>query len=376
MAKELTEEGIDGTQRYLLYDNSGMAGPGLFHNYHNLRCFLLEASLLRRIAVIQNLRLNPKHNFGVPVSGDPERYCTLPPQETGQDQQPIRWIRFEEFEPELKCTASSQIRYIGENEGHYISQENDRRYKVIVRKVNPGRVYRSLVSNWLREGRLLDFSTMPPLPASKEVKSLAEVILKSMGLSAALSEEKNRHLTPTEDGFYACLHLRWSDRAKQYGFVMRQFLTARAIRSRLNRIADLPRGSHLYIMSDHWDRGYFDLLKRDYKVWRYYDFPQLRSLVPDTERGGQNRLRSDNFFLFAVELELMRRAAVRVQTEKKGFWLTLQPLRETAEKQHYLFQRPDAYRKVQKIWRLLNRPARAFRKCRRSFLNLLGSGTK
>ena len=387
MAKEFTEEGIDGTQRYLLYDDSEWHGAGLLHNYSNLRCLLLEASLLRRIAVIQNLHLDPKHNFGVPVSGDPERYCTLPPQETGQDQQPIRWKRFEEFEPELKCTASSKIRYIGENEGQYISQEDDRRYKVIVRKVNSWRPYRSLVSNWLGEGRLSDFSTMPPLPASKEVKSLVEVILKSMGLSAALSEEKNRHPTPTEDGFYACLHLRWSDRAKQYGFVMRQFLTARAIRWRLNKIADLPRGSHLYIMSDRWDRGYFDLLKRDYKVWRCYDFPQLRSLVPDTERSGQNRSRFDGFFLFAVELELMRRAAVQIRTSKIIFIRPRPfPFRRTLplfdepngkESVHYLFRRPAIYRKVQKIWRgLLNIPARAFRKCRRAFLNLLGSGTK
>ena len=385
MAKELTEEGIDGTQRYLLYDDSEWHGAGLLHNYFNLRCLLLEASLLRRIAVIQNLHLDPKHNFGVPVSGDPERYCTLPPQETGQDQQPIRWIRFEEFEPELKCTASSQIRYIGENEGHYISQEDDRRYKVIVRKGNSLNPYQLLVSNWLREGGLWlsDFSTMPSFPASKEVKSLVEVILKSMGLSAALSEEKNRHPTPTEDGFYACLHLRWSDRAKQYGFVMRQFLTARAIRWRLNRIADLPRGSHLYIMSDRWDRGYFDLLKRDYKVWRCYDFPQLRSLVPDTERSGQNRSRFDGFFLFAVELELMRRAAVQIWTSKMIFKRTLlispalfdEP--DGKESVHYLFWRSATYRKVQKIWRkLLNIPARNFRKCRRSFLNLLDSGTK
>ena len=77
MAKELTGEGIDGAQRYLLYDSEGL-GTGLLHSYANLRCLLREASSLRRIAVIQNLRLLPKHNFGVPVPGDPERYCTIP----------------------------------------------------------------------------------------------------------------------------------------------------------------------------------------------------------------------------------------------------------------------------------------------------------
>ena len=71
-----------------------------------------------------------------------------------------------------------------------------------------------------------------------------------MGLAAAFSEKKSRRPAPTADGFYACLHLRWRDKARLYGFIMRQFLTARAIRWRLNRIADLPRGSHLYIMND------------------------------------------------------------------------------------------------------------------------------
>ena len=352
------------------------------HSYANLRCLLREASSLRRIAVIQNLRLLPRHNFGVPVPGDPERYCTIPSQETGQDQQPFRWIRFKEFEPELKRTASSQIKYIsyiGKSKEHFISREDDRRYSVIVRKFRSNIICRKQFSNW--RGRLSEISAPLPFAASKEVKSLAEEILKSMGLSAAWSEAKNRHPTPTEDGFYACLHLRWSDKAKNYGFVMRQFLTAKAIRRRLNRIADLPRGSHLYIMSDQRDRGYFDLLKRDYKVWRYYDFPQLRSLVPDTERSGQNRSRSDNFFLFAVELELMRRAAVQIPTEIKipRHNLPLSSGTDGGKSVHCLFQRPAAYKKVQKTWRaswMRNILRKAFHKCRRAFLNLLGSGTK
>ena len=388
MAKKLTEEGTDGAQRYLLYDSEGACMTGLLHHQSNLRCLLQEASSLRRIAVIQNLRLAPWHNFGVPVPGDPERYCTLPSQETGQDQQPFRWIRFEEFEPELKRTASSQIRYISESEGHFISREDDRRYSVIARKLTSGLVCR-LCSNWRRgRGGLSEIPARLPFPASKEVKSLAEEILKSMGLSVAWSEEKNRHPTPTEDGFYACLHLRWGDRAKNYGFVMRQFLTAKAIRWRLNRIADLPRGSHLYIMSDQRDRGYFDLLKRDYKVWRYYDFPQLRSLVPDTKRGGQNRSRSDNFFLFAVELELMRRAAVQIRTEIKipRHNLPLSGGTDGGQSVHCLFQRPAAYQKVQKTYKKVQKTWRAswmrkilrkvFHKCRCAFLNLLGSGTK
>ena len=353
MAKKSAEGGLDSGQRYLLYDHCQRERHGLLHCRSNLQCHLHEASSLGRIAVIKNLHLLPQHNFGVPVLGDPERYFALPSQKVGPAKQPIRWIRFEEFEPELKRTASSEIRYIGESEGHFISREDDRRYSLIVRKLCIWGELKPQIKNW--RGGLSGMP--PPLPASKEVKSLAEEILQSMGLAATFSEKKNRRPAPTADGFYACLQLRWGDRARSYGFIMRQFLTARAIRWRLNRIADLPRGSHLYIMSDRWGRGYFDALKRDYKVWRCYDFPQLRYLVPNTEGDGQNRSRFDSFFLFAIELELMKRAAVKIFTEmgvgSKGLHSGRKPLEKTAL--HYLFQRPAAYVKVQRRWmKLLN----------------------
>ncbi len=351
MAKKFVKGDIVEGQRYLLYDCDKK--HGLRHCRSNLCCLLFEALLLRRIAVIPNLNLNPWHNFGVPVPRDPERYFTLPPQRAGSDrQQQTRWIRLGEFEPGLQRTASSEIKRIGGGEGHFLSREDDQRYSVIVRELNSTTPFRKLVKNW--RGFLPE--TPMDLPPSKEVESLSEEILQSMGLAArgaALSDKTGRRPAPTDDGFYACLHLRWGDRRHDYGFVMRLFLTPMAIRWRLNRIAGLPRGRHLYIMSDRWGRGLFDCLEQDYRVWRYYDFPQLRSLAPDTEGGGQDRSQFDSFFLLAVEMELMRRAAVRIYTEKRMWQMSQERADEKSVIQYWLFYRPAFYVSMQKKWRKL-----------------------
>ena len=130
---------------------------------------------------------------------------------------------------------------------------------------------------------------------------------------------------------------------------MRRFLSPKMIRWRLNRIANLPRGSHLYVMSDILDFNHFDPLKRDYRVWRYHDFPQLRSLIPSvTEEEGQDRSGADNFFLFSVELELMRRAPIEIHTEKQP-WLT----HNDKEEVYWLFNRLPTRDKEREIRRSL-----------------------
>ena len=130
------------SRRYLFYD-WGKHRHGLKHCRSNLCCLLKEASWLRRVAVIQNLPLHPGHNFGVPVLGDPERYFSLPSQEPKAAGQPVRWIRFEDFEPGLKRMAPSKIRRIGQSEGYFISREDDQTYPVIVRE-DSGIPFRSL----------------------------------------------------------------------------------------------------------------------------------------------------------------------------------------------------------------------------------------
>ena len=356
-------------QRYLLYDWSQGRKHGLLHCHSDLKCLLHEASLLGRTAVIQNLPLDSGHNFKVPVSGDPERYFTLPSPAPGSDKKAVRWLRFKEFESEPRHTASSQIKHIGQREGHFISREDDRRYRLIVRKLSAADInnlpFRLLLKNWL--GSLSEVAMVPDLQASKEARNLSGEILKSMGLTSAVSGRGSPRSGAADDGFYACLHLRWGDRADDYGFVMRQFLAPKAIRWRLNRIADLPRGCPLYVMSDLWDCEHFHCLRRDYRVWRYHDFPQLRPLAPCAEESGQDSSHYDSFFLFSVETELMRRAAVKIFTERRR-WQP--PLGQSAEKSrtYRLFYRPKFFIRMQQSRRQLLYRALAARKGIRSSL--------
>jgi len=54
-----------------------------------------------------------------------------------------------------------------------------------------------------------------------------------------------------------------------------------------------PEGSALYIMTDEWDRTFFDPLGDRYRVYRYFNFPELAKLV--------HGKRPNNHLLFAVE---------------------------------------------------------------------------
>lgn len=62
----------------------------------------------------------------------------------------------------------------------------------------------------------------------------------------------------------------------------------------------------VYVLTDEKDPSHFDVLKNEYRVFRYFDFRELRRLVE-----GDN---PDNFFLYEVEQLIFERAKIRIYT--------------------------------------------------------------
>ena len=99
--------------------------------------------------------------------------------------------------------------------------------------------------------------------------------------------------------YYACLHVRLND--VHYMPDLEYASKPENISSVLERA--IPKGSKLYIMSDIQELDYFDFLKKDYQIYRYYDFPVLKQLV-----SGENRRRIDNAMLYSVEKNILQYA--------------------------------------------------------------------
>ncbi len=68
----------------------------------------------------------------------------------------------------------------------------------------------------------------------------------------------------------------------------------------------LPKGSRLYVLSDEKARDHFDVLKRDYRVFRYVDFPELNRIIEGDA--------PDNFLLYEVEKLIFADAKTKIYT--------------------------------------------------------------
>ena len=66
----------------------------------------------------------------------------------------------------------------------------------------------------------------------------------------------------------------------------------------------LNKGSRVYVLTDERAPNYFDVLKTDYQIFQYFDFPELKKLVEGD--------RPDNFFLYEIEQLIFARARTRI----------------------------------------------------------------
>ena len=248
------------------------------HQMGNLACLLGEADALGRLAVLPPLRLSATHNFGAVRTWRWETYFDLAAS---------RLVAADGAERALPvaCPPPPAL------EAPFVLGPGER--------LPAGAWDCSVVERRVCaevHARDVPQSGEPPpelrLAPSARVRALAGPVVAALG----------------GDGRYAAVHVRRGDR--RYGPLGWLTRPARVAR-RLARLG-VAAGTTVFVMSDERDARYWRAFELDvgrrFAVARHGDFPALAALVPP------RTARPDNYLLYEAEKEVMRHAAVRLET--------------------------------------------------------------
>lgn len=260
--------------RYLRYDDVRPVATGINHQLSNLRCLLAEAYATGRIAVLPPLRLEPGHNLGRARDWAWESYFDLDASRlvgADGDQYRLPLVR------ELPC-GKLDARIVPPR-GRWSATEQA---PLVIRQVR-NEVYATEIRSAQPPPELL-------LCPSATVRDLARPVIAG--------------LLDRYPAGYAGVHIRRGDRL--WG-PMKWLMRPPNIRRRLEKLG-IREGTGVFFMSDERDVTFWSALAPHYEAVRYADFPELAELV-DASAG-----MPDNYLLYEVEKQIMRHAAIRVET--------------------------------------------------------------
>lgn len=351
--------------KYLIFDSASCYPAGIDHKLSTLKCAIEEAILLDRVLVLRKFAIWPHQNFVYEQNAQTgltdsiisnmkahqafrkevnnikfERYINLAKTKIyriknngiiREIDKPLRYIDEDDFDlsayignPKL---ATETDKPIGESptklaiplnpqvlimENNKLLPEECNQYKVVVRRTN-GYSY-----GHSKNGLLVSFCL------SDTVEQLTDKILRSIGTeldsvkqrytfycNATDSDMQNNYRSEFARNplYYACLHVRAND--LYYYPSIRYGTDPRNLKRIVERA--VPKGSTLYVMSDINNPRYFDFLKKNYTVYRYFDFAELRSLV-----SGTNKEQIDNAMLYSVEKNILQYAHIKIVRAKSS----------------------------------------------------------
>ena len=350
--------------KYLIFDTANCYPAGLDHKLNTLKHAIREAIRLDRILVLRKFAIWPHQNlihtqnsktnltesivsnmqaFGYSEykNIEFEHYINLAKTkiydlENNADirkiEKPLRCINEEDFDlsaytnnPELVTKTSKPVDEFAKKEPtpineHILIMENNQaitieqnnQYKVIVRRTNNYH-YNSSTKH-----------LMVSFHPSDKVECLTDTVLQSLGTSldsvkkrfafhhgTAISEMRNnyqRNFSQKHALYYACLHVRANDAFHfpniRYGADPRHL-------TQLIRQA-VPEGSVIYIMTDISNPHYFDFLIKTYRIYQYFDFPELKALVSN-----ENKKEIDNAMLYAIEKNILQYSHIKIARAKR-----------------------------------------------------------
>ena len=285
---------------------------GLDHVLALVKGAVTEAIHLKRILVIDKCTMDERHNLGHRLILDIERYINLDKtriyktDKNGSIKEinnPLRLVCAKDFDdtkyPEELVLRLSSITPV--------SKAQNNKYKVIVRTTRD-RFYGGQVYS--------DMLTVAFYPSDK-VEHLTDMVLRAMGTSLLDAKKRSAvhrgiDYTSNRDTwqntildsplYYACLHARGND-TYIYAYY-KQASSSSRIRNIIKQ--KIPKGMRIYIMTDITKPRYLSFLEKDYTIYRYYDFPELKKLV----LGGKSPV--DNAMLYSVEKNIMQHAYVKI----------------------------------------------------------------
>ena len=317
-------------KKYLLFSMS-RRNTGTDNVFTMLNRAFREALYLGRIPAVGKFTIGPIHNLGS-IKSDFcfEDYLDLSNGVTYQlkkdGHKPIAshldWVKEEDLN--LESCFFDQVYFLSDEE--VVTEEMNNRYDVVVRR-DPTFKYAKTHKQYKDHTVAIEF------PYSKKVNTLTDEVLDVLGISRAYAMAAQQYFLnrvnsigfscgsvaentlandiSLETSYYACMHVRASINDRDYG---QPIFTFGSLKEQIEAVLNeaVAKGSRLYIMSDIHRAGFFDFLKSDYQIYRYYDFPQLKRLI-SREDGT-----IDNVMLYLVEKNIMKYATVKILPPHKG----------------------------------------------------------
>ena len=260
-------------------------GPvvGINHTTAILSDLIKESIDSKAIAIMFQFKITRNHNLGKRCHSDPESYYNLSASyyiTREGEKKDIRYIHAKDF---LKIRDCYRLNRFQPGETIYSTIENR---KNIVNIPNRNVNHFLMNSKGLSSKRNVVFreyddGSQVHLPLAdaliKKIELVSETLGKYYLLRVRLPWDRN---TP-----YSHEKLRKGiismGGQKAYDTLC-DWTYAESLREKLVKI--FPEGSNLYIMSNLWppfDEDYFGPLRRSFKVYRYYDFPELIEFTED-----------------------------------------------------------------------------------------------
>ena len=315
-------------KKYLLFSMS-RRNTGTDNVFTMLDRVFREALYLGRIPAIGKFTIGPMHNLGKGKSHLCfEDYLDLSNGITyrlGKGcHRPIAshldWVKEEDLN--LESYFFDQVYFLSDEE--IVTEEINNRYDVVVRR-DPTFKYAQTHKEYKDDTISIEF------PYSKKVNTLTDEVLDVLGTSrtramaaqqyflnrvdsvgfscGSMDENTLANDISLETSYYACMHVRASDREYRWPIFA---LTSSKDQIKLVMKHAASKGSRVYIMSDVHKVDFFDFLKSDYQIYRYYDFPLLKRLVSRDDGT------IDNVMLYLVEKNIMKYATVKILPPHKG----------------------------------------------------------
>ena len=259
---------------------------GISHNSGNLKTLIKEAQYLERTIVLAPLTVPSEHNLGRRIVSAVGEYYDLSRSHVrladGREVMP-KYIEYRDFIRSRDTPPFRSAKFFAP--GEEIDRRTGERYPLIVRYVQPSTIF---TGSWPLSSSLRSFigETKVHLQVSEALSRMAEDTCAALDSYCFLQWRApwDSHVPPPRLRSGA---RRWEGHyyQRRYRNVAEHFMDAEGLCRQLVKV--FPRGSKLYIAANLWrpyDEAYFGPLRRLYRVYRCYDFPQLARLAEGPER--------------------------------------------------------------------------------------------
>ncbi len=265
--------------RHHLIKLMGSDSAGIDHITLDLVDLIKESIDLNSTAIIFPFKINPQHNFGREADSTPDIYYNLSDSyyvtPTGEKKK-IRVIHAKDF---LKMWSYYRVRFFCQGKTIPPTKENRKNMINVCHRYSYVKHFKRLPGNV--NGELYEYpdGTQIHLRLANVLIKKAESVLQTLGEYYLL------RVRMPWDGHIPYSHERLKTEMISWGNqqsydTLREWAYGEGLHEQLLKI--FPRGSNVYIMSNLWrpfDEDYFGPLRRSFKVYRYYDFPELVQLA-------------------------------------------------------------------------------------------------